>query len=216
MVTSHNPVSNPLLQETLEEKNPKLDESGSESDSQSDKLTIAAEIEQVKNQLVFLEEDLKIDVESLVAEISNGKIDFVDDNLIQDEGKTKHSEIISHVDEMWGMVKPTKNQLVLKICLITNLLIELGNLMVGKSEEAQDELGIAVRNTITGTTNEPRANDTETVARIQALETSLPEKVNAIFKSVMEMGLADFKENYRKHTTHVSLIVSLNSTQMEL
>ena len=39
-------------------------------------------------------------------------------------------------------------------------------------------------------------------------DTLLPEKMDSFFKSIMEMNLADFKANYRKHTTDVCLIVS--------
>ena len=44
--------------------------------------------------------------------------------------------------------------------------------------------------------------------QVDNLTTSFAPRVNAFFKSIMEMDLSDFKANYRKYTTDVGLIVS--------
>ena len=46
---------------------------------------------------------------------------------------------------------------------------------------------------------------------LESWDALLPVKIDQFFKAVMEMNLADFKANYRKHTTNVNLIVSYNN-----
>ena len=54
---------------------------------------------------------------------------------------------------------------------------------------------------------EKTAGKTSVAEHLQKWELLLPQKIDSYFKSVMEMNLADFKANYREHTTHVCLIV---------
>ena len=119
----------------------------------------------------------------------------------------KHGQIISEVDEMWGTLKPNKNQLVSKIICVATMLTQMGKLMLEKAGENGEDLeGLVTSEWVTQNKTKPTGNDLN--ERLDKLETSLPEKVTAIFKSIMDMSLGDFKENYRKHTTNVCLIVS--------
>lgn len=146
--------------------------------------------------LTFLESEWsEIDINDLIR-IGNPK--KKDTNKFKDLGKTKYDEIIASVDNLWGLVNPDKTTIVEKIWTIITLLLQLGSIML-KNDEIN--LGSEIKDKFEKT--EPSELET----RLNNLENSLPEKINNCFKAVMEMGLADFKETFRKHTTHVKLII---------
>ena len=77
------------------------------------------------------------------------------------------------------------------------------SLMGSNSDEEKDELESELLKEVA----QKSKNTEDLESLLQKWDARLPEKMDSFFKSVMEQNLADFKANYRRHTTDVALIV---------